>query len=64
MSDKIRDENSADLDETDRDEKQSKRYEKVRADDVVEDAIDLFGNDEDELAATDIPDEGPPPPNA
>lgn len=64
MSDKIRDENSADLDETDRDEKQSTRYEKVRADDVVEDAIDLFGNDEDELAATDIPDEGPPPPNA
>ena len=49
---------------TDRDEEQSKRYEKVRSDDVVEDAIDLFGNDVDEPAATDIPDEGPPPPNA
>jgi hypothetical protein len=64
MSDEIRDEESADMDVTDSDEEQSKRYEKVRADEVVEDAIDLFGNDEDEPAATDVPDEGPPPPNA
>jgi hypothetical protein len=64
MSDEIRDEEPADPDGTDRDEETSKRYEKVRADDVVDDAIELFGNDEDELAATDIPDEGPPPPNA
>jgi hypothetical protein len=63
MSDEIRDEQPDDLDETDRDE-HSKRYEKVRADDVVEDAIDLFGNREGEPSATDIPDEGPPPPNA
>jgi hypothetical protein len=64
MSDEIRDEEPADPDGTDRVRETSKRYEKVRADDVVDDAIELFGNDEDEPAATDIPDEGPPPPNA
>lgn len=63
MSDEIHNEEPADLDGTDRDEEPSTRYEKVRADDVVEDTIDLFGDDEDEPAATDIPDEGPPPPN-
>jgi hypothetical protein len=64
MSDEIRDEEPADLSATDRDEKLVQRYEKVRADDVVNDAIDLFASDEDEPTATDIPDEGPPPPNA
>jgi hypothetical protein len=63
MSDEIRDEQTADLDGPDRYEEQSKRYEKVRADDVVEDAIDLFGGEEGEPAATDVPDDGPPPPN-
>jgi hypothetical protein len=64
MSDEIRGEDPTDLPGPDRDEEASKRYEKVRADDVVDDAIELFGSDEDEPAATDIPDEGPPPPNA
>lgn len=64
MSDEIHENEPTDPDGTDRVEEQSKRYEKVRADDVVDDAIDLFGNDEGEPTATDIPDEGPPPPNA
>jgi hypothetical protein len=64
MSDEIRDEEPTDQHGSDRDEEESKRYDKIRADDVVEDAIELFGSEEDDPAATDIPDEGPPPPNA
>jgi hypothetical protein len=63
MSDDFRDDDPAGRPETDV-ERISDRYEKVRADDVVDDAIDLFGSEEGEPTATDIPDEGPPPPNA
>jgi hypothetical protein len=40
------------------------RYEDVDPQDVVEDAIEFFDTDDDEPAATEIPEDMPPPPNA
>jgi hypothetical protein len=45
-------------------DEQRERYENVDPQDVVEDAIEYFDSDEDEPAATEIPEDMPPPPNA
>lgn len=45
-------------------EYEADEYEEVDPDDVVEDAIELFGGDEDEPTAVERSTDGPPPPNA
>lgn len=42
----------------------NQNYDDIEAADVVEDAIEFFETDADEPAATEIPEDMPPPPNA
>lgn len=50
--------------ENDEAETAYERYSKVDPEDVAHDAGELFAHDAEEPPSTDIPDEGPPPPNA